>query len=240
MHIFLQAEVWVSLLILTLLEIVLGIDNLVFLTLVSNKLPQSKRKSARKLGLFLAVVTRILLLLSLFVLTGITQPLLTLYDHVFSVRDFILLIGGLFLIVKATHEIHASVLVPSELELSEKIPQPHVKFWVIILQIIFLDIIFSIDSVITAIGMTRHLFVIISAIVISMLIMVFASEIVSHLIERFISLKMLALSFLLLVGFVLIADGLSFHIPRGYVYFAMLFSLLVESLAIIAGHKKIP
>ena len=184
------------------------------------------------------MLTRILLLCSLFALTGMTSTLFTIANYSFSLRDVILIVGGLFLLVKGTQEIHNGIMQPSEDEMLGNVGGQKAKFWLVIVQIMILDIVFSLDSVITAVGMTRHLGVMISAIVIAMLAMLFASEPLNKLINQYASLKMLALSFLLLVGFVLIADGFGQHISRGYVYFAMMFSLTVEALSIFAARKR--
>jgi predicted tellurium resistance membrane protein TerC len=232
-------DTWLSLLTLTMLEIILGIDNLVFLTIASNNLPPHKQKLARKVGLLFAVISRLALLASLYWLAGLTTPWFTLFGQELSGRDLILIGGGLFLLVKGTKEIHSGIIQcetgsPEEVRPTGK----YAKFWSVIVQIMILDIIFSLDSVITAVGMTRQFSVMAAAIIIAVLAMLFASEPLSRLINKYMSLKMLALSFLLLVGVVLIADGLDFHIPRGYVYFAMLFSLSVEALSIFASRYK--
>ncbi|MAZ39774.1 MAG: hypothetical protein CMF49_06600 [Legionellales bacterium] len=237
MSYLLSPEIWISLFTLTLLEVILGIDNLIFLTIASQRLPLHQQKKARQLGLMFAVITRILLLLFIFLLTGLTKPLFHLFSHDFSLRDLILILGGLFLLVKGTQEIHHGI-ADQEQKDAKLLGGQKSKFTLVIIQIMILDIIFSLDSVITAVGMTRHIGVMICAIVIAMLAMLFASEALSRLINHFVSLKVLALSFLLMVGLVLVADGFGFHIPRSYVYFAMLFSLTVEVLAIFSTHTQ--
>lgn len=231
-------DTWLSLLTLTMLEIILGIDNLVFLTIASSRLPAHKQKLARRVGLLFAVISRLLLLASLYWLAGLTTPWFTLFGQALSGRDLILIGGGLFLLVKGTKEIHSGIVECETGAPDAPYMGKHPKFWSVIVQIMILDIIFSLDSVITAVGMTRQFSVMAAAIIIAVLAMLFASEPLSRLINKYMSLKMLALSFLLLVGVVLIADGLDFHIPRGYVYFAMIFSLSVEALSIVASRYK--
>lgn len=227
-------DVLLSFFTLTILEIILGIDNLVFIAIVSQKLPKHQQKRARQIGLSLAWVTRLLLLASAIWLSKLTNPLFHLFSMGFSGRDIFLLVGGLFLIAKATQEIH------SELDIIKEDPSLTIKYstfgW-IITQIALLDIIFSLDSVLTAIGLTQHFWVMASAITIAIIAMVFASEPLSNFVERHPSVRMLALSFLILIGMVLVADAFESHIPRGYVYFAMGFSLMVEFLNLIR-HKK--
>ena len=226
-------QAWISLLTLTALEIVLGIDNVIFISIVASRLPETRRESARRIGLSAALVMRIILLASLAWIIGLTQPVITILDLDISWRDLILLAGGLFLLVKATREIHASVEGHEE-----QAGAAPASFVGAIAQIMVLDIVFSLDSVITAIGMAQHLPVMIAAVVIAMLIMLFASGPVSRFIHRHPTAKMLALSFLLLVGVALIADGLHFHIPRGYLYFAIAFSIVIESLNLAAAAKR--
>lgn len=232
--IFAHGEAWVALLTLTILEIILGIDNLVFISVITSRLPVHRQKLARQLGLLLACITRLLLLGGITLLTHFTQPLFTLIGHSFSVRDLILIIGGIFLLAKATSEIHASVA--SE-KLQAKLART-AKFMFIIIQVMFLDIIFSLDSVITAVGLAQEFIIMALAIIIAILVMIWLSTPLSRLIQNYPSVKMLALSFLLLVGLVLIADGFGTHVPRGYLYFAIAFSLFVETLNIFAGRRK--
>ena len=229
------ADIIVSFITLTILEVVLGIDNLVFLAIISQRLPKHQQKRARQMGLTLAWVTRLLLLASAVWLSQLTQPLFSLFGMEVSVRDVFLMVGGLFLLTKATQEIHR--------ELDIKEPGETVKIkghqfnWVV-MQIAVLDIIFSLDSVLTAIGLTQRFWLMALAITIAILAMVFASEPLSRFIERNPSLRMLALSFLILIGMVLVADAFEFHIPRAYVYFAMGFSLLVEFLNLIRRRRR--
>lgn len=219
-----------SLFTLTLLEIILGIDNLIFLTILSQKLPKAQQAHARRIGLTLAWVTRLLLLASAIWLTKLVEPVFKIAEIGFSWRDIFLFVGGLFLLAKATQEIH------HELEPSHRPATPKIKvnqFGWVITQIALLDIIFSLDSVLTAIGLTQQFWSMATAISIAILAMIFASEPLSRFVERHPTIRMLALSFLILIGMVLIADSFDFHIPRGYIYCAMGFSLLVELLNLI-------
>ena len=228
-------DIGLSLITLTILEIVLGIDNLVFIAIISQKLPQHQQKKARRVGLAFAWVTRLLLLASVVWITKLTKPLFTLFTYSLSGRDLFLLVGGIFLLFKATQEIHQE-MDPSE---SIKLPEASAKkFVTIIIQIALLDIVFSLDSILTAIGLTDRFWLMALAITIAILTMIFASEPLSRFIKKRPSIKMLALSFLILIGMVLIADGLHSHIPRGYIYFAMGFSLFVEALNILKQRKK--
>jgi len=221
-----------SLLALIILEVVLGIDNLVFLAILTERLPRESRKRARRWGLTFAWVTRLILLASAVWLIRLTSPLVSFAEFSFSARDLFLLGGGAFLIAKATQEIHREVEVLPEAAL-EKPKKTHViasSFQRVILQVGLMDIIFSLDSVLTAIGLTPHFWVMAVAITIAIAIMIWASEPVSLFIEEHPTIKMLALTFLILIGMVLVADGFQFHVPRGYIYFAMGFSLSVEAL----------
>ncbi len=234
MAFLLDPQVWASLLTLTALEIVLGIDNLLFISLLSNRLPAAQQTSARRSGLALAVITRLLLLVSIVWLAGVTKPLFSISDHPVSLRDLILLGGGLFLLAKGTTEIHTTVEGVEE-EIRESRAD---SFLAVIIQIAILDIVFSLDSVITAVGMAQHLSVMAAAIIIAVVIMLFAAEPLSRFINNHLSVKMLALSFLILVGVALIADGLGFHIPKGYLYFAIAFSVGVEMLNLMAAKRR--
>ncbi len=220
-------EAWISLLTLTVLEIVLGIDNIVFISIMAGKLPHERQARARTLGLMLAMGTRILLLLSLTWIMRLTTPLFAVFDHGFSGRDLILLTGGLFLIWKSVHEIHERLEgeAPHERETRGRVTMGSV-----LVQIALLDVVFSLDSVITAVGMASHIPVMIAAIVLAVGFMMFSSGPVSSFVDRHPTVKMLALSFLLLIGVTLIAEGLGQHISKGYVYFAMAFSVFVEAL----------
>jgi predicted tellurium resistance membrane protein TerC len=229
-------ETWIALLTLTALEIVLGIDNIVFISILAGKLPASEQRRARTVGLTLAMVMRILLLLSLTWILRLTRPLFAVLGHAFSGRDLILLVGGLFLIWKSTHEIHDRL----EGEEGRQNVKGRATFGSVILQIALLDIVFSLDSVITAVGMARQLGVMIAAIVIAVLVMLVAAGVISDFVHRHPTIKMLGLSFLLLIGVTLIGDGLGQHIPKGYVYFAMGFSVFVESLNLRLARRAAP
>lgn len=219
-------EMWLSLLTLTVLEIVLGIDNIVFIAILAGKLPAHQQHKARQLGLSLALITRILLLLSITWIMGLKGELFALFGHGFSGRDLILLAGGVFLIFKATREIHEKL----EGEDGHVTARLAPTFSGVIVQILLLDIVFSLDSVITAVGMAQRVGVMIAAVVIAVGFMLFFAKHISGFIEQHPTLKMLALSFLLLIGVVLVADGFGQHINKGYIYFAMAFSVMVEIL----------
>lgn len=231
---FFSPEAWVSLLTLTALEIVLGIDNLIFISLVTNRLPVSQQRSARQFGLVLACLTRLLLLSAITWMTHFTQPLFTLANHVFSGRDLILILGGVFLLAKGTSELHANV---SQIEKTNQLHQ-FSRFSVVIIQIMLLDIIFSLDSVITAVGMAQEFIIMALAIIVAIALMIWASGPLSRFINSYPSLKILGLSFLLLIGLVLVADGFGLHVPRAYLYFAIAFSVFVEWLNILASRWR--
>lgn len=237
MEIFLDPQNWISLLTLTALEIVLGIDNIVFISILANKLPQNQRKKGRVVGLVIAMLSRIALLFLLSVLIKLTQPLFTVLTQEISGRDLILIIGGLFLLVKSTVEIHGSLEGTSSEHKQVKVS----SFASVIAQIAIIDLIFSLDSVITAIGIAKHLPIMVAAIIISIIVMIFAANAISDFIDKHPTMKMLALSFLILIGFALISDGLDLHIPKGYIYFAMAFSVFVEILNLkLRGRSKTP
>lgn len=219
-------QIWIALLTLTVLEIVLGIDNIVFISILSGKLPVSQQKNARNLGLSLAMITRILLLLSISWVIGLTEPLFPLFGAEISGRDIILIAGGLFLLGKATFEIH------EKLEGEEAHDQvgSAAGFRSVIVQILLLDIVFSLDSVITAVGMSDQIGVMIAAVIIAVSVMLVSARPISDFVNRHPTVKMLALSFLLLIGMSLVAEGWELRIPKGYIYFAMGFSIFVESL----------
>jgi predicted tellurium resistance membrane protein TerC len=221
-----QPETWVALATLTALELVLGIDNIVFISILSGRLPPEQRSRARRVGLTLALGMRILLLLTLAWIVRLTAPLFTLLGNEISGRDLILLGGGLFLLAKGTHEIHAKL----EGEVGERALPSAPSFAGVLAQIALLDMVFSLDSVITAVGMANRIEVMVAAVVLAVLLMLVAATSVSEFVERHPTVKMLALSFLLLIGVTLIADGLGHHVPKGYVYFAMAFSFGVEML----------
>lgn len=227
-------EAWIALLTLTVLEIVLGIDNIIFISILSGRLPEEQRARARTLGLALAMIMRLALLASVSWLAGLTRELFTLFGHGFTVRDLVFLVGGLFLLYKATVEIHERL----EGSAHESAARQAATFASVITQIILLDIVFSLDSVITAVGMANHLAVMAIAVVIAVGIMMFAAGPVSNFVERHPTVKMLALSFLLLIGVMLIADGFGQHIPKGYIYFAMGFSVMVEFFNLRAATAK--
>ncbi|HEX6623077.1 MAG TPA: TerC family protein [Pyrinomonadaceae bacterium] len=227
-------QAWIGLLTLTVLEIVLGIDNVIFISILAGKLPAEQQSKARTIGLALAMLTRILLLFSISLIMRLTTPLFEVFDHGVSGRDLILLVGGLFLIGKSTHEIH-SKLEGEEGHASARVAP---TFASVIIQILLLDIVFSLDSVITAVGMVSNLWVMVTAVVIAVGFMLVFAGPVSAFVERHPTVKMLALSFLLLIGTTLIADGLGFHIPKGYVYTAMAFSVFVEILNLKMRKRK--
>ncbi|AFL69691.1 TerC family protein [Sulfurospirillum barnesii] len=228
-------EALVALLTLTALEIVLGIDNIIFIAILVGRLPEHQRDKGRIFGLALAMVTRILLLLSLFWIMKLTTPLFTILAQEISGRDLILIVGGLFLLAKSTTEIHHGIENAGEEERElQKTPR---NFFNVLVQIAILDIVFSLDSVITAVGMVNDVSIMILAVMIAVGVMMVASKSISRFIDANPTIKILALSFLILVGVTLIAEGLDFHISKGYVYFAMAFSLAVESLNIY-GRKK--
>ena len=227
-------EIWISLLTLTLLEIVLGIDNIVFISILAGKLPIELQKKARQLGLGLALITRVLLLCGLAWMVRLTKPLFTLFAHGVSGRDLILIIGGLFLLAKATHEINEK-LEGEDGEVTKRLAP---TFASVIVQILLLDIVFSLDSVITAVGMVRQIAVMIAAVILAVIFMLIFVGHISAFVDRHPTIKMLALSFLLLIGCTLIAEGFHKGIPKGYIYFAMAFSIGVESLNIRLRAKE--
>ncbi len=229
-------QVWIALTTLTVLEIVLGIDNVIFISILAGKLPESQRDRARRIGLAAAMIMRILLLLSLTWMMKLTSPLFTVFHHGVSGRDLILIAGGLFLIFKATHEIHEKLEGFSD----EKTARAATSFAAVIVQIMLLDIVFSLDSVITAIGMANRIGVMVAAVIIAVGVMLLFAGPVSRFVERHPTVKMLALSFLLLIGVNLIADGTGVHIPKGYTYFAMGFSVFVEMLNLRLGRRAAP
>jgi predicted tellurium resistance membrane protein TerC len=228
-------EAWAALLTLTALEIVLGIDNVIFLSVIVSGIPQVQAKRARQIGLALALVFRILLLSLLVWLIGLTQAVLTVHGSAFSWRDIVLIGGGLFLIGKATHEIHAEVEARDETK--EVAPATAAFAWVII-QIIIIDMVFSLDSIITAIGMAQDLAIMIAAVIVACLVMYAASGPVARFVAEHPTTKMLALAFLVLIGVALVADGFKFHIPRGYIYFAIAFSAAVELFNVLARRNR--
>lgn len=231
-------DVLLSLIALIVLEIVLGIDNLVILSILTEKLPSDRRKRARQLGLSCAWVTRLILLASAVFMVKLVKPLVVIAGFSFSARDLFLILGGAFLIWKSTDEIHQDLTDELPVQPVSKHLYSAATFRMVIIQIALLDIIFSLDSVLTAVGLTTRYWVMALAITCAILIMIYASEPVSAFISKHPTIKILALSYLILIGTVLIADGFSFHIPRGYLYFAMGFSLSVESLNLIKRSRK--
>jgi predicted tellurium resistance membrane protein TerC len=234
LHLLTDPATWASLVTLTAMEIVLGIDNIVFIAIVAAKLPAAQQSRARRLGLLLALGTRLLLLLGITWLMGLTQVLFRAWGRGFTGRDLILGVGGLFLIGKATHEIHEKLERGPE---SSPNAPAAATFGAVLAQIALLDVIFSLDSVITAVGMARHLAVMVAAMVLAVGAMVLYANPVADFVERHPTMKMLALAFLLLIGVMLVADAVGGHIERGYIYFAMAFSFAVELLNIRA-HRR--
>ena len=226
MELLTNPEAWIALITLTVLEVVLGIDNIVFISVLASKLPAEQHGSARSLGLLMAMLMRIALLFSIAWITRLTAPLFSVLEHDVTGRDLILVAGGLFLLAKATHEIHENL----EGETGHANAKVRATFASVIVQIMLLDMVFSLDSVITAVGMADDLRIMVAAVVIAVVIMLVAAGPVSRFVDRHPTVKMLALSFLLLIGMSLVADGVGFHIPKGYIYFAMGFSILVETL----------
>jgi predicted tellurium resistance membrane protein TerC len=220
-------QIWISLVTLTGLEIVLGIDNIIFISILAGKLPKEQQQKARQLGLLLALVSRLLLLASIAWMAKLTTPLFTLFNHGVSGRDLILIIGGLFLLAKSTHEIHEKL---EGVDGGHNPAKGAAKFSSVLIQIMLLDIVFSLDSVITAVGMAQHLGVMVAAVIIAMGVMLLAARAISDFVNRHPTLKVLALSFLILIGVTLVAEGTGAHISKGYVYFAMAFSFAVELL----------
>ena len=228
---------WMALLTLVALEIVLGIDNLIFISILSNKLPEHQRVRARRLGIGAALLMRLLLLATISIIVGLTAPVFTLFGHAFSWRDLILIAGGLFLVWKATKEIHHSVdtddhkdnIVSNTLQLSMAGA---------IFQILLLDLVFSIDSIITAVGMTDHIAIMYIAVIVTVTVMLLAADPLANFIEKNPTIVMLALGFLLMIGTTLIAEGMGFHVPKGYIYVAMGFSAFVELLNMLSRRRK--
>lgn len=221
-----QPETWIALVTLTVLEIVLGIDNVIFISILAGKLPENQQARARTTGLALALITRLLLLASISWIASLTTPLFTIFELHVAGRDLILAIGGIFLIGKATREIHER-LEGQEGHTGAKVAP---SFSSVIVQIMLLDVVFSLDSVITAVGMAQHIEVMVAAVVIAVGIMLYSAGAISDFVNRHPTIKMLALSFLLLIGFTLVVESLHAHIPKGYIYFAMGFSIFVEML----------
>ena len=226
MELLSDPNVWIAFATLTLLELVLGIDNIIFISILAGKLPPEQQARARFIGLSLALVMRVILLFSLSWVMGLTAPLFAVFGHEVSGRDLILILGGLFLIAKSTHEIHGSL----EGEEGHAVKKVYASFGAVIVQIGLLDIVFSLDSVITAIGMVDQVPIMVAAVVISIIAMMLFANSIGSFVSRHPTIKMLALSFLLLIGFTLVVEGIEMHIPKGYIYFAMFFSIFVEFL----------
>ena len=235
MELLTSPEAWIALLTLTALEIVLGIDNVIFISVIVSRIPERQAKQARQIGLALALIFRIMLLSVLVWLIGLTQPVITVSEFAFSWRDIILIGGGMFLIAKAVHEIHAEVEAREAEDESQ--PKASAFFWVI-LQIIVVDLVFSLDSIITAIGMAQDIEIMVAAVVIACFVMYVSSGPVSRFVAEHPTTKMLALAFLVLIGLALVADGFKFHIPRGYIYFAISFSAAVEFFNVLAKNNR--
>ncbi len=227
-------QAWIALATLTALEIVLGIDNIIFLTILVGRLPEGQRNRGRMIGLSMAMITRIILLLCLTWIMGLTEPLFNLLSHEISGRDLILLGGGLFLLGKSTHEIHNNLEGHADIQHSDK----KVSFAGVLIQIAIIDIVFSLDSVITAVGLAQYLSIMVIAIIISVGVMMFSAKAIGDFVEDHPTIKMLALSFLLLVGFTLLGEGLDMHVSKGYIYFAMAFSVGVEMLNLKMRARK--
>jgi len=229
-----QPEAWIAFGTLVVLELVLGVDNIIFISILAGKLPADQQSKARTTGIALAVITRILLLLSISWVVGLTAPLFTILEYEISGRDLILILGGLFLLGKSTHEIHQK-LEGAEGHASAKV---YPSFAGVIIQILLLDVVFSLDSVITAVGMVDELAIMIASVILAATVMVVSAKPISAFVDRHPTIKMLALSFLLLIGFTLIVEGLHQHIPKGYIYFAMAFSVFVELLNLRLRRSK--
>lgn len=234
MEFLLQPETYISLITLTLLEIVLGIDNIIFISIITDRLPEEQQKRTRTIGLLLALVMRIILLSLISFIIQLKEPLFTLFDHDFAVRDLILFLGGTFLLAKSVSEIHEK----TEGESGPKTSVKKHSLTFVIFQILLLDIVFSFDSILTAIGLSNQLIIMIIAIIIAMFVMIYFVEIISTFIKKHPTFQVLALSFLILIGFMLILDGFHFEIPKGYIYFALFFSVMVEVINMKVMKKK--
>ncbi|SDS23121.1 TerC family protein [Gramella sp. MAR_2010_147] len=230
MEIFLQPDTWVALLTLTFLEIVLGIDNIIFISLVAGKVPEESQKKARVGGLSIALIMRILLLLSITWIIGLTKPVLTVADFELSWRDIILIAGGIFLLVKSTLEIHHKVEGQHEESQNGKRTKKTISFSSAILQIVLLDLVFSFDSILTAVGLTDQIILMVIAVVVAIIVMMIFAKPVGEFVNNHPTIQILALSFLILIGVMLIVEGAHYHVPKGYIYFAVFFSLAIEML----------
>lgn len=232
--VFAHADAWISFLTLAFLEIVLGIDNIIFISIVTGKLPKENQQYVRNLGLMIALVFRICLLLTISWIIGLTNPILTVLENEFSGRDLILIAGGLFLIAKSTSEIHEKVTNKEK----EAKTSPAKSFFGVIVQIILIDLVFSFDSILTAVGLTHHVMVMILAVIVSMLVMMFFAGGISRVISRYPTLQVLAMAFLIMIGLTLILEGFDVHVNKAFVYVAVLFSLTVEMLNIRLRSKS--
>jgi len=237
--IFMHSETWIALLTLTFLEIVLGIDNIIFISIVTDKLPADQQAKGRNIGLGLALIFRIGLLVGITWIIGFSEPLFTVFDHSVSGRDIILMVGGLFLLGKSTSEIHHKL--EGENEDREPGSKKVLTLSSALVQIVALDMVFSFDSILTAIGLTKHVIIMIAAVIVSMVVMMLFSRAISKFINERPTLQILALAFLILIGFMLMLDAMGFHVPKGYIYFAVAFSLLVEmvNLKMRKGKSKV-
>jgi len=233
MEIWTDPNIWISFLTLCALEIVLGIDNIVFISILTNRLPVKEQKPALRLGLVFAMVMRIGLLFSISWIMGLTAPLFTAFGHLISGRDLILIFGGLFLLYKSINEIHNKFEDEAEMVGGKK----KVTFASVIGQILLIDLVFSLDSVITAVGMVDHISIMVAAVIVSVSVMLVSASTISNFVNRHPAVKVLALAFLIMIGTALIAEGLDFHFPKGYIYFAMAFSVAVEFINIRLGAR---
>ena len=239
MEIFLQSETWIALITLTFLEIVLGIDNIIFISIVAGKLPEHQQKRARLIGLSLALITRVILLFGITWLVGLTEAILSIGGFDLSWRDVILITGGLFLIAKSTSEIHHKVEGAGIEDKENNEVKPSGAFGKALFQIVMLDIIFSFDSILTAVGLTDQILLMVIAVIVSILVMMIFAGAISGFIAKHPTLQVLALSFLILIGFMLGIEAFHFHVPKGYIYFAVFFSLVVEVINIRMRKKTI-
>lgn len=235
MEIFLEVDTWVALLTLTFMEIVLGIDNIIFISIVAGKLPEEQQKKARLGGLSLALIMRILLLLSITWLIGLTQPVFALFGLDFSWRDIILASGGIFLLIKSILEIHTKV---EGKEHDDHEVKKVTSFTYAIVQIVLLDLIFSFDSILTAVGLTEELILMVIAVIVSIIVMMIFARAIGEFVNKYPTIQILALSFLILIGFMLVMEGVGEHVPKGYIYFAVFFSLVIEMLNIRFRKKQ--
>lgn len=241
MEIFLELDTWVALLTLTFMEIVLGIDNIIFISIVAGKLPAEQQKKARLGGLGLALIMRILLLLSITWIVGLTEPVATIGGFELSWRDIILAVGGVFLLVKSVLEIHHKVEAVEEDDHTGGAPKKVSGFTSAILQIVMLDIIFSFDSILTAVGLTDEILLMVIAVIVSIVVMMIFAKAIGDFVNKYPTIQILALSFLILIGFMLVVEALHTHVPKGYIYFAIFFSLIIEMLNIrYRGKRQLP